>query len=174
MTDDRTLQEVLELYGLTPDSADACQLLSSGSGNRVYAVSTTAGKVVLRQSHPSRTRQWLELEAAVLEHLARVDFPAVRQRPTLGRPTLHRPPRDASGPPSSTSTQASLSQPDDAQLATLARLQARLHGVLARLPGRRALGFVGSPAAPPKDLGLHRPPGRYPRLPGPESPSNNA
>jgi Ser/Thr protein kinase RdoA (MazF antagonist) len=125
--------EVLGLYGLTPESPAACQPLASGSGNHVYVVSTPTGKVVLRQSHPSRTRQWLELEAAVLEHLARTNFPAVRQRPTLtGQPFVDH---EGTFWAAFEYIDASLAaEPDDAQLATIARLQARLHSALSTFP----------------------------------------
>jgi Ser/Thr protein kinase RdoA (MazF antagonist) len=133
MIDDRTLQEVLQPYGLAPSRPDASRALGSGSGNRVYAVSTTTGTVVVRQSHPSRTRQWLELEAAVLQYLACVNFPAVRQRVTLaGQPFIER---EGTFWAAFEHVDADLAvPPNDAQLATLARLQAGLHEELVCFP----------------------------------------
>ena len=79
--DELPIREVLTLYGLSP-SADATPEVIE-SGNTVAVVDTDAGRLVVRRSHATRTRQWLELEAAVLSHLAETGFPAVRQRRSL-------------------------------------------------------------------------------------------
>ena len=133
MDDTDSLREVIDLYGLEPAVGVLPQVFPSGSGNRVCHVQTTTGHIAVRRSHPARTRPWLDLEAAVLDHLAQVRFPAVRQyRTAAGQPFIEHAGRFWSV---FKYIEASiLTRPDDGQLATLAHLQARLHVVLATFP----------------------------------------
>jgi Ser/Thr protein kinase RdoA (MazF antagonist) len=143
--DDTAIGEVLARYGLTVKPGTRAEVIEDG--NQTATVTTDGGKVLVRRSHQTRTRPWLAMEAEVLAHLQRAGFPAVRQRRTGGgeafiewaerfwavfdRPAGRR-----------------VDPANDGQLAELARLQGRLHAVLAKMPrADRHAAFAAEPRA---------------------------
>lgn len=129
--DELPLEDILSRYGVAPREGAGAEVIESG--NTVAVVDTDAGRLVVRRSHATRTREWLELEAAVLSHLAEMDFPAVRQRRTLeDEPFIEHEGRFwavfdfVDGRPAD--------PPSDQQVAALGRLHAELHTALTQVP----------------------------------------
>ncbi len=129
--DELPLKDILSRYGVAPREGAGAEVIESG--NTVAVVDTDAGRLVVRRSHATRTREWLELEAAAIAHLAETEFPAVRQRRTLeGEPFIEHEGRFwaafdfVDGRPAD--------PPSDRQVAALGRLHGELHTALARVP----------------------------------------
>lgn len=99
----------------------------------MVAVQTETAKVVLRRSHPLRTRQWLETESAVLQYLATKGFPAARQLQTRTLdPFVEHEGRFWAVFDYIEGRQ--VAAPTESELVAIARTQAQLHNALAAFP----------------------------------------